>query len=225
MKKKTLLSWSSGKDSAWALHTLRQSNDIDLLGLFTVVNEKYDRVSMHAVRTEVLKLQAQAVNLPVKTIFIPDPCSNEECDIIMQEFMDKCVGNGIECMAFGDLYLEGVRQYREKQLYGTGITPHFPLWNIPTSKLADKMITEGIEAYITCIDPQKVSPDFVGHKWNREFLDNLQDDVDPCGENGEFHTVVVNGPMFLNSLDVNVGKIVERNGFVYADIRLRKNKK
>jgi uncharacterized protein (TIGR00290 family) len=221
MKRKTLLSWSSGKDSAWALHVLRQSSDIDLIGLFTVVNEKHNRVSMHAVRMEVLKLQAEAVGLPLQTIFLPDPCSNKECDAIMQKFTEACARTGIECIAFGDLYLEDVRQYREEQLKGTGIKPLFPLWNIQTSSMANEMLSEGVEAYITCIDPKKLSPGFAGWKWSKSFIDQLPATADPCGENGEFHTVVVDGPMFQYPLDIDIGESVKRNGFIFTDIKIR----
>lgn len=225
MKKKTFLSWSSGKDSAWALHTLRQINDIDVLGLFTVINEKYDRVSMHALRTDILKEQALSLNLPLQTIFIPDPCTNEECDAIMEEFTQNCVRMGIECMTFGDLFLEDVRQYREKQLKGTGITPYFPLWKSATNELAYEMIDSGIDAYITCVDPRSLSPDFAGRKWDRQFLSQLPKGIDPCGELGEFHTVVTNGPMFKYPLNIEIGETVERGGFIFTDIRLRQNKK
>ena len=218
MKKKTFLSWSSGKDSAWALHVLRQDAEIDLLGLFTVVNKAYGRVSMHATRTDLLQRQADALGLALEIINIPHPCSNEECDGIMRSFIDNANENGIECMAFGDLFLRDIRDYRENQLRGTGIKPLFPIWNIPTDILAKQMLSSGVEAYISCLDPRKMPRALAGRRWSETLLDELPENVDPCGENGEFHTVVIDGPMFEESIPINVGEIVEREGFVFADI-------
>ena len=155
-KKKTLLSWSSGKDSAWALHLLQHDPKIELLGLFTVMNEKYNRVSMHATRLEMLERQADAVGLPLQTINLPDPCTNEQCDAIMRQFVMESAARGIECMAFGDLFLEDVRKYRENQLKGTGIEPVFPLWAIPTRELAEQMLSAGLDAYVSSVDLKKL---------------------------------------------------------------------
>ncbi len=216
--KKTLLSWSSGKDSAWALYTLRNNPDIDVVGLFTVVNEKYDRASMHATQRELLQLQARATNLPIETINLPDPCTNEQCDEIMREFVEKAVNKGTDAMAFGDLYLEDVRQYRINQLKGSGIEPVFPLWGIPTCQLAETIISSGVETYISCVDLKKLPARFAGQKWNAELIAQLPAGIDPCGENGEFHTIVTAGPMFRTAVPVRIGEIVERNGFAFADI-------
>jgi uncharacterized protein (TIGR00290 family) len=216
--KKTLLSWSSGKDSSWALHTLRQDPEIDLVGLFTVVNESFDRVSMHATRMDLLLHQAEAASLPLQVINIPHPCSNEECTAIMRTFCEGAAADRIEHMAFGDLYLRDIRKYRETQLRDTGINPIFPIWNIPTDILAEEMLASGVEAYISCVDPQKVPADMAGRRWSRELLDELPENVDPCGENGEFHTVVVAGPMLNRRIAVHIGETVEREGFVFTDI-------
>jgi len=217
-KKKTLLSWSSGKDSAWALHLLQHDPKIELLGLFTVMNEKYNRVSMHATRAEMLERQADAAGVPLQTIDLPDPCTNEQCSAIMQQFVMESAARGIECMAFGDLFLEDVRKYREDQLKGTRIEAVFPLWAIPTSELAEQMLSAGLNAYVSSVDLRKLPSRFAGRRWSRELIAELPPDCDPCGENGEIHTVTVSGPMFSNAVPVEVGETVERNGFAYADI-------
>lgn len=218
MKKRILLSWSSGKDSAWALHLIRQDSRIELLGLFTVVNQRYNRVSMHGTRLEMLQQQAKAVGLPLQTINLPDPCTNEQSDAIMHQFVMESAANGIECMAFGDLFLNDIRQYRENQLRGTGIEPIFPLWGIPTGELAEQMLSAGLEAYVSSVDLKKLQSRFAGRKWSRELIAEFPQDCDPCGENGEIHTVVVDGPIFQKAVPTIVGEIVERNGFAYADI-------
>ncbi|MCJ7601714.1 MAG: hypothetical protein MUO63_09475 [Desulfobulbaceae bacterium] len=218
MKRKTLLSWSSGKDSAWALHLLRQDPTTDLLGLFTVMNQKYNRVSMHATRLELLHRQAEAACLPIQLINLPDPCTNDQCDAIMRQFIAGSTAKGIDRIAFGDLFLEDVRQYRENQLTGTGIEPFFPLWKIPTVQLAEQMLAGGVEAYVSSVDLKKLPACCAGRKWSRELLKEFPEGTDPCGENGEIHTVVVGGPMFRKSIPVSVDEIVERSGFAYADI-------
>jgi len=217
-KNKTLLSWSSGKDSAWALHLLKQDPNIELLGLFTVVNEKYNRVSMHATRAEMLERQAEAAGLPLQTIYLPDPCTIEQCSAIMKQFVQESAANGIECMAFGDLFLEDIRKYREDQMKGTGIEPIFPLWDIPTRKLSELMLSAGLEAYVSSVDLKKLPAHIAGKKWSRQLLAELPQDCDPCGENGEIHTVTVGGPMFSERIPVKVVETVERDGFAYADI-------
>ena len=221
MKKKTLLSWSSGKDSAWTLHLLRQRDDVEVVGLFTTVNGKFQRVAMHAVRLELLKLQAEAVGLPLETLSIPYPCSNLQYESVMKEFVGRSRERRIRCMAFGDLFLQDIRAYREANLKDTGITPLFPLWEIPTHRLAREMIAEGLRAYITCIDPKKLPACFAGREFGPSFLDELPESVDPCGEYGEFHTFAVDGPMFKKPIEVQVGEVVERDGFVFADLRPR----
>ena len=218
MKKKTLLSWSSGKDSAWTLYTLQQDPDIDLLGLFTVINEKYDRASMHATRLELLHKQAEAAGLPLEIISLPDQCSMEKCNEVMAEFVHRAESRGIGQMAFGDLFLEDIREYREKQLESTTIKPLFPLWKIATSELAQQMLDGGLEAYISSVDLSKLTADFAGRKWDRELVQSLPAQCDPCGENGEMHTIVVNGPMFNHAVQVQVGETVVRGNFAYADI-------
>jgi len=218
MKRRTLLSWSSGKDSAWVLHFLRQDPAIDLLGVFTVMNEKFDRVSMHSTRRELLQRQAAAIGLPLETINLPDECTNEQCDAIMRQFTAEVVTRGIEYMAFGDLFLEDVRQYRENQLKGTGIEPIFPLWGIPTGQLATEMLSAGLEAYVSSVDLKKLPSRFAGLRWTKELIAQFPRGADPCGENGEIHTIVVGGPMFRETVPVRIGEVVERNGFAYADI-------
>jgi uncharacterized protein (TIGR00290 family) len=218
MKKRTLVSWSSGKDSAWALHLIQQDPQYELVGLFTVMNERYNRVSMHATRWEMLQQQASAVGLPLQTIHLPDPCTNEQNDAIMQQFITDAVVKGIECMAFGDLFLDDVRQYRENQLRGTGIEPLFPLWGIATRELAEHMLSAGLEAYVSSVDLEKLPARIAGRKWSKALLAEFPPGCDPCGEYGEIHTVVVGGPMFRETVLVSVGEVVERNGFAFADI-------
>lgn len=218
MGKKTLLSWSSGKDSAWALHVLRQDPTFEVAGLFSVMNERFNHVSMHATRAGLLSRQGEAVGLPLHQIHLPDPCTIEQSDELMGKFVTKVAAQGIECIAFGDLFLEEIREYREKQLLSTGIEPLFPLWQVPTIELAERMLAAGLEAYISSVDLGKLPESFAGRRWSRELLKELPAGVDPCGENGEIHTVVVGGPMFQQSIKVKVGEIVQRNGFAYADI-------
>ena len=218
MKKKTLVSWSSGKDSAWALHMLRQDPAVEILGIFAAMNEKLDRVSMHSTRQELVQRQAEAVGLPLEAINLPDPCSNRRYEDIMGRFVKETVSRGIECIAFGDLFLEEIRRYREDQLDGTGIDPLFPLWGIPTDDLAEQMLTSGVEAYVSSVDLKKLPSRCAGRKWSRKLIGEFPKDCDPCGENGEIHTVVVGGPMFRRTVPVRIGETVERNGFAYADI-------
>jgi uncharacterized protein (TIGR00290 family) len=218
MNKRTLLSWSSGKDSAWVLHLIRQNPRIELMGLFTVINQRYNRVSMHGTRLEMLQQQAKAARLPLQTINLPDPCTNEQSDAIMRQFVMESAAKGIECMAFGDLFLNDIRQYREDQLRGTGIEPIFPLWGTPTRELAEQMLSAGLDAYVSSVDLKKLPSIFAGRKWSRELIAEFPQDCDPCGENGEIHTVVVGGPIFQKTVPTVVGEIVEQNGFAYADI-------
>jgi uncharacterized protein (TIGR00290 family) len=218
MKKRTLLSWSSGKDSAWALQLLLQDPSIDLLGLFTVINQEYNRVCMHATTLEMLRRQAHAVGLPLQTISLPEPCSNEQYEAIMGRFVMESVTNGIECMAFGDLFLEEIRDYRTHQLKGTGIEPLFPLWGIPTQTMVEQMFSTGLEAYVSSVDLKRLPFHFAGKKWSRELIAEFPDDADPNGENGEIHTVVVGGTMFREPIPVRIGEIIKRDGFAYADI-------
>tara|TARA_B100000315_G_C14577203_1_gene588509 strand:- start:1869 stop:2546 length:678 start_codon:yes stop_codon:yes gene_type:complete len=222
MKKKTLLSWSSGKDSAWALYLLQNDPDIDLRGLFCTINEVFDRVAMHAVRVELLKQQAKAANQPIQIINIPYPCSNDDYEEILGNFVKKAKEDGIEYMAFGDLFLEDVRQYRIRNLANTSIKPLFPVWGIPTDKLSKEMVASGLKARISCIDPKVLSPDFAGREYNQEFLNDLPASIDPCGEKGEFHSFCFAGPMFEKEVEVSLGEIVNRDGFVFADLLAKK---
>ena len=212
------MSWSSGKDSAWALYVLRQDPTVELAGLFSILNERVNRVSMHSTRAELLSRQAEAAGLALHTINLPDPCTNKQWEVIMGASVSEFRAKGVDCMAFGDLFLEDVRQYREKQLTGTGIDPIFPLWHVPTVELAEQMLAAGLEAYVSSVDLKKLHAGFVGRRWSRDLLKELPTGVDPCGENGEFHTIVVAGPMFQRGIEVEVGEVVQRNGFAYADI-------
>jgi uncharacterized protein (TIGR00290 family) len=218
MKKRTLLSWSSGKDSAWALHTLRQQPDIEIAGLFSTVNDEFKRVAMHSVRIELLLLQAESLSLPIEIIPIPYPCSNIQYESIMNEFTKKVKKQGIEYFAFGDLFLEDIRKYRENALAGSGITPVFPIWGEDTKELSAEMINSGLKARLTCIDPKQLSPDFAGKEYNTEFLEKIPGSVDPCGENGEFHTFVYDGPMFKEQIKIQAGETVCRDDFVFTDL-------
>lgn len=218
---KTLLSWSSGKDSAYALWTLRQDPGIEVVGLLTSVNSAVERVSMHAVRTTLLGAQAVAAGLPLFTIPLPDPCSDEIYRAAMSQAMEDAKQRGVQAIAFGDLFLEDVRAYRETNLAGTGITPLFPLWGRPTAALAQEMVQAGLEAIVTCVDTEQLDRSFLGRPFDRQFLQDLPAEVDPCAENGEFHTVAVAGPMFDAPIKVEVGHVVERGRFVFVDVRLR----
>jgi len=218
MTRKTLLSWSSGKDSAWTLHLLRQRRDLEVAGLMTTVNQLYQRISIHAVRLELLKLQAEAAGLPLLIIDLPSPCSNSQYEAAMERFIAASRQQGIECMAFGDLFLDDIKAYREAKLSGTGITPLFPVWGIPTDQLAKEMIASGVRAVVTCVDPKQLAASFAGREFNEEFLSALPAGVDPCGERGEFHTFVFDGPIFRRPVEIEVGEIAERDGFIYADV-------
>lgn len=217
-KRRTMLSWSSGKDSAWSLHVLRQDPTVELVGLFSVTNSKYKRVAMHATRETLLERQATAAGLPMQTIELPDPCTNEQCDDAMRAFVERSADDGIQCFAFGDLFLENIRQYRVDQLSGTGIEPIFPLWLKPTQELAQEMLAAGMEAFISSVDLKVLPRTALGKKWSTAFMEEVPDSIDPCGENGEFHSIVTAGPMFSDSINVSVGEVVERDGFAYIDI-------
>ena len=218
MKRKALMSWSSGKDSAWALHTLQRNPDIDLIGLFCTVTKAFDRVSMHGVRVELLQRQAKSIGLPLEIIEIPFPCSNAEYEQTMGRFIETAQGNNIENIAFGDLFLEDIRSYREENLKHSGIEPLFPIWGMPTGELSREMINSGMRAVITCIDPKQIPEELVGSEYNERFLDRLPETVDPCGENGEFHSFVFDGPMCKEPMEIVVGDTVHRDGFVFADV-------
>lgn len=216
--RKTLLSWSSGKDSTWTLHLLRRDPDIEVVGLVTTVNEVHDRVAMHAVRVELLRRQAAAVGVPLRLVPIPHPCSNEQYEAAMGALIEEALREGIDTMAFGDLFLEDIRAYRESRLDGTGMTPIFPIWGLPTDELARDMVAAGLRARVTCVDPKQMPREFAGRVFDGDFLNDLPDSVDPCGERGEFHSFAFDGPVFAEPVGVALGEIVERDGFVFADL-------
>ena len=220
MKRKTLLSWSTGKDSTWALYQLQQDPKIDVVGLFCTVNQEFNRVAMHGVRRELLELQAERVGLPLEVIAIPYPCSNNEYEMRMTRFIDQVRADNVDFCAFGDLYLEDVRQYRENNLNNTGITPIFPLWRKSTAEISSEMINNGLRAIVTCIDPKRMSETFVGREYNKSFLQDIPVEVDPCGENGEFHSFAFDGPMFREPINVSAGETVHRDGFVFSELLL-----
>jgi uncharacterized protein (TIGR00290 family) len=216
-RKRVVVSWSSGKDSAWTLHRLRQRDDIEVVGLITTVNQAFDRVAMHSTRAAVLEAQAAAAGLPLRKISLPWPCSNEQYEAIMRECVTALKIEDVEAVVFGDLFLEDIRAYREKNLEGTGLDPLFPLWLEPTPKLAQEMIAGGLKAKLVCVDPKKLDPTFAGREFDAQLLRELPPSVDPCGENGEFHTCVYAGPMFARELPISIGEVVERDGFVFCD--------
>jgi uncharacterized protein (TIGR00290 family) len=215
-----LLSWSSGKDSAWALHLLRQDPRVQVTGLITTVNSHFERVAMHSTRRELLEAQARAAGLPLHIVPLPWPCSNAEYEAAMHIAIEAAVAAGVQAMAFGDLYLEDVRRYREDMLQGTGLTPTFPVWGLNTRTLLESMIGSGMQTRVVCLDPAKLPRTFAGRSLDAAFLRDLPADVDPCGENGEFHTCVHAGPMFKHLIPVASGEVVERDGFVFADLKL-----
>ena len=220
MKKRALISWSSGKDSAWMLQVLRQQNELELVGLLTTVNRAFNRVAMHGTRFELLEAQAEAAGLPLIAVSLPWPCSNMDYEAIMQKTCAEAVDQGVEVIAFGDLFLRDIRAYREKQLKVTRLTPVFPLWEMPTRVLAQAMINGGLKAKLTCIDPKHLPKEFAGRDFDGKLLADLPAGVDSCGENGEFHSFAYAGPMFSHEIKVKNGVIVEREGFVYADIEM-----
>lgn len=218
MTPKALLAWSSGKDSAWALHVLRQQREVEVVGLLTTVNATHDRVAMHAVRSELLRAQADAVGLPLTCVQLPWPCSNADYEALMARAHDEARERGIEVVAFGDLFLEDVRRYREERMAGTGLRPIFPLWGEPTDALARRMIAGGLRARLTCVDPRQLPSSFVGRDFDEALLAALPEGVDPCGERGEFHSFAYEGPMFRRPVAIRSGEVVERDGFVFADL-------
>ena len=218
MRKRVLLSWSSGKDSAWTLRELRRRSDVEVAGLLTTINEQFDRVAMHAVRTDLLRRQAESVGLPLRLVSLPFPCGNDVYEERLRGAIGAARADGIEGIAFGDLFLTDVRQYRERMMEGTGIAPLFPLWGRPTAELAREMTEGGLRARITCVDPRRMPASLAGKEYNGDFLGALPDDVDPCGENGEFHSFAFDGPMFNRPVEFAIGETVERDGFIFTDL-------
>ena len=221
-KPKALISWSSGKDSAFSLHEVRRAGDYEIVGALTTVTETFERVSIHGVRRDILRAQCEAAGLPQIIVPIPYPCPNETYEARMGEAIARAVREGVTHMIFGDLFLTDIRAYREQKLAGTGITPVFPLWDRPTLPLAQAMIESGLEAYLATVDLKKLPAEFAGRRFDAQLLADLPSGVDACGENGEFHTCVVAGPMFSHRLPVTAGERVERDGYAYCDLVLDK---
>jgi len=215
---KAFISWSSGKDSAFALHEARTRGLAEVVGAITTVSEAYDRVAMHGVRSSLLDRQIAALGLPSVRVMLPSPSSNEIYEARFGEACERLKAQGVRHIVFGDLYLEDIRAYRERQLAALGMSAIFPLWRRDTAELARAMIAGGLVAHLTCIDPKRLDRAFAGRRFERRLLDELPRNVDPCGENGEFHTVVSAGPMFVAPIAVRVGEVVERDGFVFADV-------
>ena len=213
------MSWSSGKDSTLALHTARQELDVDVVALLVTVNAAADRVAMHAVRRTLLEAQSERLGLPLRVVEIPSPCPNEIYEARMAAAMAEAKASAIDHMIFGDLFLADIRAYREQHLAGSGIAPLFPLWQRPTDALAREMIAAGIRAVLTCVDPAQLDPAYAGRQFDDELLADLPSTVDPCGERGEFHTFVYDGPGFSSPVDIEIGDVVERDGFVFCDVR------
>jgi uncharacterized protein (TIGR00290 family) len=218
---KILVSWSTGKDSAWMLHQINQQYPHAAAGLLTTTNQAFDRVAMHAVRRELLEAQATATGLPLYVVPLPWPCSNEQYESIMRIAIAGFVADGFTHVAFGDLFLEDVRKYREDRLAGSGLEPLFPIWKTkPTGDLARDMIEAGLQARLTCIDPRKLDRSFAGRAFDTQLLADLPRDVDPCGENGEFHSFACGGPMFTAEIKLKIGETIDRDGFVFTDLEL-----
>ena len=218
LRPKALIAWSSGKDSAWALHEARRTNEFDIVGALTTVTDSFARVSMHGVREELLRAQLEAAGLPAIVVRIPYPCPNEIYEQKMAAAMQEAKARGITHIIFGDLYLEDVRAYREERLKDIGVTPVFPLWQRPTAALAHAMIEAGVEAHLATVDLKKLPASFAGRRFDAGLIAALPAGIDPCGENGEFHTFVSAGPMLARKIAVKVGETVERDGFAYADL-------
>lgn len=216
-RKRAWLSWSSGKDSAWSLEVIRRQGEYEVEALLTTVNAEYHRVAMHAVRESLLQAQAESTGLPLVIVPIPYPCPNAAYEEAMAGALQRARDEGITHMIFGDLFLEDIRRYREEKLAGTGITPVFPVWGLDTRRLAHEMVEAGLRSLLTCVDPKKLDASFAGRQFDAQLLADLPAEIDPCGENGEFHTFAFAGPMFRAPIEVEKGAVVERDGFVFAD--------
>lgn len=215
---KVALSWSSGKDSAWTLHLLRQMPDIQITALITTFNSEADRVAMHAVRRALVEAQAERTGIPLWAVELPWPCSNLEYEDRMRAVCKRATAEGVTAVAFGDLFLQDVRDYRIRQLQGSGLEPLFPVWQIATHQLSRDIITAGVKAKVTCLDPSKVAKSLAGREYDLSLLNALPAGADPCGENGEFHTFVYDAPVFSHPIEVRNGEVIERDGFVFADL-------
>ena len=215
--KRTLVSWSGGKDCAWAVERLRGS-DVEIVALLTTINERFDRVSMHGVRRELVEEQARSIGVPLWIAPLPWPCSNERYEEVMAAMCRRAVDAGIDSVVFGDLFLEDVRAYRERMLAGTGLEPIFPLWKAPTAALAREMLARGLRARVACIDRRVLDRSFAGREYDADFLVDLPPAADPCGENGEFHSFVYDGPMFHHAIAVEPGEFHEDGDFTFADL-------
>lgn len=218
LKNKVLVSWSTGKDSAYALQQIRQSDKYEIVGILSTITEDYDRVSMHSTRHELLKKQAERLGLPLYPVFIPSACSYDTYEICMLAALEQVIKIGISHVVFGDLFLEDIKKYRESQLAKINLTPLFPLWGRNTTLLASEMIHAGIKAITTCVDPRKLDSSFVGRQFDEEFLHDLPKGIDHCGEQGEFHTFVYDGPMFDKPISISQGIVVERDGYIFTDL-------
>lgn len=220
MKTKILLSWSSGKDSAWTLHTLRRQPDVEIIGLLTTFNQSNNRVAMHGVRMELVEKQAEAAGIPLWPVPLPFPCSNEEYEASMRVVIERAQHAGVIQVAFGDLFLEDIRAYRENMMTGTGIHPIFPIWRMrsETKALAKEMLKNNLRTVLTTVDPKRLNPSFAGRLYDEGLLDDLPEGVDPCGENGEFHTFCFDAPIFAHPIPIQAGETITRDGFVYTDL-------
>lgn len=218
-RKRVVVSWSSGKDSAWCAHVLSERDDIEVTGVLTTFNQAADRVAMHAVRRELATRQADALGVPLHSIELPWPCSNDDYERVMRTSLDSITAAvEFEAVAFGDLFLEDIRRYREERMASWGYEPLFPLWGLDTHDLAATMVDGGLKAILTCVDPKQCPAGFAGRHFDRSLLEDLPETVDPCGENGEFHTFVFDGPMFSTPIDIVPGDTVERDGFFFTDL-------
>jgi uncharacterized protein (TIGR00290 family) len=215
---KAFVSWSSGKDSAFALYEAQRSGLAEVVGVLTTISELYGRVAMHGVRDSVLDRQIAALGVPALKVMLPTPCSDETYQERMAQACAQIKGQGVSHIVFGDLFLQDIRAYREKQLAAVGMTGMFPLWRRDTGVLARSMIASGLVAHLVCVDPRRLAREFAGRRFDTALLDELPAQVDPCGENGEFHTLVSAGPMFTAPIAVTIGAAVERDGFVFADV-------
>jgi uncharacterized protein (TIGR00290 family) len=218
MRQRTLVSWSSGKDSAWSLHLLRRDPTFDVVALLTTFNGEAERVAMHAVRRELVQAQAASLGLPLWPVELPWPCANSEYESRMRVACEHAQAEGITTVAFGDLFLQDIRSYRERQMEGTGLNLTFPVWQVPTDQLARRMLEAGLKAKVTCVDRTKLDASVAGREYDAAFLRDLPAGIDPCGENGEFHTFVWDSPDFATPISVRTGTIIERDGFAFADL-------